>query len=198
MADNYAEFYNTLMSKPLIPFSWLPASWGLKGQARDEAEAHYLYTGYDLDVRLAEIRLKGKELERGLVDVDHAYGLLTDEERIRKLLRIELSGVDLEVELIKLDMEEGKVEPRVGEKQIAGLLNEPWVSIIDEGLDLTAGPNGFYFVFDWNEQWIDMLRQHGYEGENDELLMEKWFTDVCRNEVVQSAPLPFNSSVIYE
>lgn len=198
MARNYVEFYNSIMSKPLIPFSWLPVSWGLKGKAREEAEANYSLSGYDLDVRLAEINHEGVDLARSLVEIDHRYGYITDDERIRKLLPLEVSGIDLDVELVKLDMETGKIERRVGEKQIANLLNQPWVSIIDEGLDLTAGPNGYYFVFDWNEYWIDMLRQHGYEGSSDEILMEKWFTDVCRHEVVQSSPTPFNSSVVYD
>lgn len=192
------EFYNSFMSKPLIPFSWLPASWGLRGKVREEAEANYSLKGYDLEVRLAEINKTGTDLERELIEIDHRYGIINDDERIRKLLPLELSGVDLEVELIKLDAEAGKIEAREAEKQIANLLEEPWVAVIDEGLDLTNGPNGFYFVFDWNEYWIAMLRQHGYEGSSDEALMDKWFADVCRNEVIQSSPASFNSSVIYD
>lgn len=225
------EFYSRLMSKPLIPFHWLPASWGLRGSARDEAQAHYELEGYDLEVRLAEIKyegddlkkkllridyahglisdydfevalanleLRGNDLAKALIEIDHGHGLISEDDKVRALLPLTLDGVELAVELIKLDIETGQVDRFKGEKEIADLLKEPWVAIIKEGLDITAGPNGFYFEFDWNENWIDMLRAHGYEGTTDEELMEKWFTDVCRNEVVQSQPLPFNSSVIYE
>ncbi len=192
------ELYSRFMSKPFIPFSWLPASWGLRGDAFEEAKANYELEGYALDVKLAEIRLSGVELQRRLAEINFAHGIITEYERLKQLLTVDLDGVELQVELIKLDMEFGKIPKREGEKTIAGILDEPWVSIIDEGLDLTDGPNGFYFVFDWNEQWIELLRQHGYEGPSDEEMMERWFTDVCRNEVIQAAPVPFNSSIVYD
>jgi len=39
----------------LIPFSMLPASWGLKGKARQRAEAEYNLSGIDLKKELAKI-----------------------------------------------------------------------------------------------------------------------------------------------
>lgn len=39
----------------LIPFSWLPASWGLKGKVFEQAAAHYYYEGRDLALKLVEI-----------------------------------------------------------------------------------------------------------------------------------------------
>lgn len=49
-----------MRKKRLIPFDWLPASWGLAGPAYDEAKAYYEYDGYDLAVRLAEFAQKAK------------------------------------------------------------------------------------------------------------------------------------------
>lgn len=46
--------------KRLIPFNWLPASWGLKGNTRKIAEAEYYYDGSDLDYALLDIKYAGK------------------------------------------------------------------------------------------------------------------------------------------
>lgn len=186
------------MANRLIPFNWLPASWGLRGEAFEIAKANYDLTGYELEIRLVELKYEGAERERKKIEIQAKNNVIDEYERLKRLLEIELTGDNLAIELIKLDVEFDLMEKRAGEKAVADILNEPWVSIIDEGLDLTAGPNGFYFVFDWNDSWITMLRQHGYEGTSEDEMMERWFTDVCRNEVIQSGPVPFNSSIVYD
>jgi hypothetical protein len=186
------------MKNRLIPFNWTPASWGLRGQAFDVAEAHYSLEGIDLDLRLAEINHEGATLLKVQADINYKYGIIDEYEWLRQHIMADSEGINQEVELLKLDIEFDKIEKRDGEKKIANLLHEPWVSIVEEGLDPNAGPSGFYFVFDWNEEWIALLRQHGYEGGTDDELMEKWFTDVCRNEVMNSQPVAFNSSVVYD
>jgi hypothetical protein len=215
----------------LIPFNWLPASWGLRGKSFDEAEARYKLTGMDLELRLAEINLEGPDLEarvleigyqngltseydyqtrtanlsldgselhKRLADIDKQFGKIDEYEWMKQHIAADLTGEDQEIEIVKLDIEFKKIDKREGEKKIANILKEPWVSIVEEGLDPAAGPSGFFFVFDWNEHWIELLKKHGYEGDTDDEMMERWFTDVCRNEVMQSAPIPFNSSVVYE
>jgi hypothetical protein len=184
--------------KNLIPFALNPANWGLRGKARDEALAYHELDGYELEIRLAELSKEGTELAQTLLDINKAWGVIDEFEWLRQNVMLVTSGVDQEVELIKLDIDQHRIERREGEKKIASLLNEPWVAIVSDGLDTDAGPSGFYFEFDWNDQWIAMLREHGYEGVSEEELMEKWFTDVCRSEVVQNGPIPFNSSVVYD
>ena len=44
-----------MKKKTKLPFSMMPASWGLKGKSRLVAEAEYYYEGIDLEKRLAEI-----------------------------------------------------------------------------------------------------------------------------------------------
>jgi hypothetical protein len=185
----------------LIPFRWLPASWGLSGKAYDEAQAYYSLEGYELEMRLAEINSADTaSLMRTQADINKNHGVIDEYDWMRQHILAETldKPIDREVELTKLDIEFGRVEKRTGEKKIAELLGEPWVGIVEEGLDPAQGPNGFFFVFDWNDKWIEQLRAHGYEGATDDDLMEKWFADVCRNEVMQSAPIPFNSSVVYD
>lgn len=59
-----------------IPFRFMPASWGLVGDAYDEAETHYLLSGEALERRLVEIRCKHDRMERQrqLSEIDLKYG----------------------------------------------------------------------------------------------------------------------------
>ena len=34
---------------------------------------------------------------------------------------------------------------------------------------------------EWNKPFIEFLRKHNYSGVNDEEVVDKWFTDLCKN-----------------
>lgn len=187
----------------LIPFNMLPASWGLKGKPYDVAKAHYELVGMELELRLAEIEHEGADLARAIADIHRRWDILSEYDWMKRHIEIETEDkpIDREVEFLKLDMEVGKIEKRVGEKKIAELLGEPWVGIVNEGLDTTQGPNGFYFEFDWNDKWIEQLRAAGFTGVTEEEIMEEWFTAVCRDQTHDPEPLPpigSSISIIYD
>jgi hypothetical protein len=48
---------------------------------------------------------------------------------------------------------------------------EPYVSIIGENID---PENGIEIALDWNAEFIKYLKQHGYTGTSDELIVQKW------------------------
>lgn len=84
------------MSK--LPFYLMPGSWGLKGPSREEAEAAYYLTGYELDAKLAEIRNRdtGPQLERALLRVE--------------LVHARISPLAHELALLDIDMPKGGAE----------------------------------------------------------------------------------------
>ena len=75
------------MSKPLLPFGWMPGHWGLKGTTRRIAEAEYYFTGYDLDIRLAEIEysshLQSQKLALAKLDIDLKYQKIGAEDHAK-------------------------------------------------------------------------------------------------------------------
>jgi hypothetical protein len=56
-------------SKVKIPFSMMPASWGLKGKTRAIAECEYYYEGEDLEKALAELDVETEE-EKTIAHLD--------------------------------------------------------------------------------------------------------------------------------
>lgn len=189
------------MAKRLIPFRLTPASWGLVGNAYREAEAYYNLEGEALDRRLLEIRLNNDpdgfhkwKLES--IDIDQRYGKLSAyDAAIRRVEITHAPGVEHDLEVLDIDHRHGKITDVEYQKSHAKLKNEPWVCIVNSGFDPSQGVEGVFFEFDWNEQWIEFLRSHGYTGHTDEQVIDEWFADVCRSQQVHTdTVVPFSIS----
>lgn len=78
-----------------IPFNVMPGSWGLSGQAYEEAEAAYYYEGEALERKLIEIRVpQGTERDKRLLALDLAYRHITEYDHDCRLLDLEGRGAD--------------------------------------------------------------------------------------------------------
>ena len=58
--------------------------------------------------------------------------------------------------------------------------DEPWVNVVNTEFD-TGNPKQGFMELEWNKAFINFLREHGYTGNTDEDLVDKWFTDLCKN-----------------
>lgn len=58
--------------------------------------------------------------------------------------------------------------------------NEPWVNVVNTDFDENNPRQGF-MELEWNAAFIVFLKKHGYEGKNDEEIVDRWFTDLCKN-----------------
>lgn len=67
---------------------------------------------------------------------------------------------------------------------------EPEVRVLKFDFD-PANPQVGSMELDWNAEFIEMLRQHGYNGVNPEALVDAWLNDVARN-ILASNPPPAN------
>ncbi len=166
----------------LIPFWIWPGSWGLKGKTREIAEAEYYYSGEALDRKLAEIEYGHDELELKkqnlLIDVKYKIktALEAEEETVKLMIKDQKQQ---KLELLQLQKKHGKISQNEYERQRANLLGEPWVGVKTTEFDAKLGINGFSFELDYNEHFVNMLKQHGYKGSVSEQLVENWFKDLA-------------------
>ena len=56
---------------------------------------------------------------------------------------------------------------------------EPWVKVLDMNVSPDNPRNGF-FELDWNDEFVNNLKQHGYLGQTDEEIVDRWFQTLCR------------------
>ena len=56
---------------------------------------------------------------------------------------------------------------------------EPMVKVLNLNVNPQNPRNGF-FELDWNDEFVNMLKQHGYLGKTDEEIVDRWFQTLCR------------------
>ena len=56
----------------------------------------------------------------------------------------------------------------------------PWVKVVEVHFDKDDPTRG-YFELDWNDDFVGLLGEAGYAGENDEEIVDLWFNDLCRS-----------------
>ena len=74
----------------------------------------------------------------------------------------------------------GPKEPEKTPKEIATQNRKPWIQVLETHLDKDNVRNGF-FELDWNEFFVLELRAAGYTGSTDEEIVDKWFSELCKN-----------------
>lgn len=172
------------MTKPLVPFGWMPGHWGLKGKTRKIAEAEYYLSGYELEIRLAEIDQEEAEdktiLNLNKLSIDHKFGKINDYDYAVQCAELKLLGVDLELRKLEIDLEHNKISQAKYDKSVADLRGEPWVAMPDIRWD-PNDPSRSYFELDYNEHFVVFLRENRYTGTTPEEVVEKWLNDVCRS-----------------
>jgi hypothetical protein len=70
-------------------------------------------------------------------------------------------------------------------KSRASANGEPYIEIVSMELN-SENPSLGSFELDWNEQFIKKLRAMGYPGPTDEVVIDLWFQDVCRNILLET------------
>lgn len=85
----------------------------------------------------------------------------------------------------KLFGKKGTPDEEADKKRIATEKGEPYINVIDLDVDKKT-PGIGSFELDWNVYFISYLREHGYQGKNDEQVVDQWFTDLCRNVVLET------------
>lgn len=175
------------MSMFRLPFGWLPGHWGLKGKTREIAKAEYELSGYDLERRL--FQLKEDELDpqtygRKSLDIELKHGKITKSKYHRALADFITDQTQRELALLELDLREGKLGEIEYQKKKATLNKEPWVTVINMHFGGKTALEGS-FELDWNEFFVDKLRNEGYNGPTPDSVVNQWFMEVCRNVALE-------------
>jgi len=71
-------------------------------------------------------------------------------------------------------------QPELSAKDLATQEGRPYVNIISMDFD-PANPVVGSFDLEWNDLFVKQLVQSGYQGVNDEQIVDRWFQAVCRN-----------------
>ena len=66
----------------------------------------------------------------------------------------------------------------LSEKDAATKEGKPWVKVINMEVD-SNNPSDGYFELDWNDHFVTMLVNAGYNGKDADEIVDQWFNDLC-------------------
>jgi len=174
-----------------IPFNLLPASWGLKGKSRQIAEAEYYLSGYELDIKLADIEhgTDGPGFTKRKILLDREYHRIDQYTADVLLSELEHRGDENAAGLTKLDIDlkYERISQQDFDRKRADLLGEPYMAMPKISWD-PVDPSKTYFELDYNTPFVEYLRENGYVG-IDEDVINKWLNDVCTSILSEMAPV---------
>jgi hypothetical protein len=74
---------------------------------------------------------------------------------------------------------------QISDKELATKNKEPYINILSMDVD-PDNLNEGAFELDWNDIFIARLLKAGYQGKEDQDLVDQWFQNVCRNVVLET------------
>ena len=74
---------------------------------------------------------------------------------------------------------------QISDKELATKNKEPYINILSMDVD-PENLNEGAFELDWNDIFIARLIKAGYQGKEDQDLVDQWFQNVCRNVVLET------------
>ena len=70
-------------------------------------------------------------------------------------------------------------------RDLATQRGEPWIQVVNFEFDPNNMSNGA-IELDYNDIFVARLVKAGYRGKDDQQIVDQWFTDVCRNIVMET------------
>ena len=163
-----------------------PKNWFLSEKEKLKLKAKKHFYGESLERALADIDYpittdeNGKKSNRlAHLAIDEKYGRI--DTFTLKMKEAEIVNDDkLELALAQLEIKKSfqKINDIAYEKELKTLHGEPWVSAVSITMNPLKPQEGF-IELDWNEQFVDSLRDAGYTGEKPELIVQSWYDSLC-------------------
>lgn len=166
-----------------LPHWIFPTYWGLAGRTKEIRLAEYYLTGYDLESRLLDLRkdeLDEKEYIIQTIELDYKYDKISKSVYKTKLAHLIEDPKSKELALLEIAKEDNTITDLQYEKAVATIKNEPWVKVLKLSVSSKTTLEGG-FDLDWNDVFVEKLRAEGYNGIDDERVVNTWFMEVCRN-----------------
>jgi len=178
--------------KRYIPFWLTPKSWFSSGYTKDLAriDHEYVKDSYEWMVNKAKVFYSHDKirLNEALLGIDLDFEKITQYEYDIAMLDFkydkDIDSYVYDKALIEIDFKHGEIDHKEREKRLATLDEIPWgeVNLISD----PDNPDFGTFVPDYNEYYVEWLREHGYSGERDEDVIDDYVNHICKFVAIEN------------
>lgn len=125
---------------------------------------------------------RSKEFREELLKVKVNHGEISEYEFQLESLKLEHKNhnhVDFVIAKAEIDLAHEQINQLEFDKTVATAKQEPWVTVVDAGIEYNPDGSQMSFELDWNNFFVEELRKNGWSGLNDADVVDQWFTHVC-------------------
>ena len=108
----------------------------------------------------------------------------TPEEKERAVARRIVDEKKQAIALEKINFKYGHIDQHAHDKNMANLNGEDYIRVVGMELDEDSPGQGF-FELDFNDNFVEYLAKSGYDGVEQDQIVDNWFSDLCKNIVLQ-------------
>lgn len=169
----------------MLGFYLNPKNWFLPENEKKVKILERTLSGETLDRALADLFENEIERKRRHLYIDLVYGKITEHEfAIKEAELVITNPEELAHAKLEIDLRYEVITKQQYEHRKADLNKEPYVSVI--GIDFDdKNPSKGYFELDFNEYFVEYLANNGYDGIEPEEIVNEWFSDLCKNIVLE-------------
>jgi hypothetical protein len=171
----------------MLELSYLnPKNWFLDAKEKKRLDAKRRYYGESLERALIDIDfpIETNKIENRLanLDIDEYYGRIDQftKHMQKTIVKFGVDTPECKLEQLEIKKQFKKISDRDYEKELATLKGEPWVTVVNLNMNPTKPSDG-YMELDWNDKFVENLKEAGYKGEKSELIVQDWFDTICKN-----------------
>ena len=124
--------------------------------------------------------------KKDLLDIDLKYKKISIEEYDYKLndIQNEKDSYEWKKNILDLDLQYNKINEQEHEKKLCTLNDEPYFEVINGKFENpdedNIGSGGFLFELDYNEIFVNKLKENGWSGHSDDKIVDNYFKEICR------------------
>ena len=107
----------------------------------------------------------------------------TPEEKERAIARRISDEKEQAIALEKINFKYEHIDQHTHDKNMATLEGKEYVRVVGMELDKEKPGQGF-FELDFNDNFVEYLAKAGYDGLEQDQIVDNWFSDLCKNIVL--------------
>lgn len=160
------------------------------GLARDNAinvarRQHGLISDAEFERNRILLNFDGIEQDSLLLEHDFEHGNITKKDYDYGKVDLIEDIKEQQLAKLELDFNYHVISENEYQKEKATINDESWVSVIQLSPGNPDNDEMASMELDWNDKFIEEIREAGFKGKEDEDLINQWVTFLCRSVALQ-------------